>query len=181
MIIDADAVKVIQAGFNPRGEILSLIKQYASDLKMPEGGDPKAFLWALCGIETSYGEQAVCKVEYAYGPGGLYYQKNEGLKFQYAKYGSLASNSYGPWQIMFIRAVELGYNGHPLCLWDGAISLPLVIKHLNGGFSKGASTIQLLAACYNGGYGAIKNQNDAVKSYVAKWTKLYENSKGTLI
>lgn len=180
MNLDSENLSLLKSGLNPRGEIISLIKQYAPSLAIPFGEDAKSFLYALCGVESSFGENSVLRYEYAYGPGGIYYSRSKELKFQYSKYGALASCSYGPWQILFINTLQLGYQGHPLSLWDGAISLPFVIKYLNQAKGNGANSIELLAASYNGGLGAIKNQNDQVKSYVAKILKIYNNSKGTI-
>lgn len=162
-------------------ELKNLAKFHSSELDIPKGENAWAFLWALCVQESDGGVVNVSRNEPAYSPGGIYFKKSKTLSFLYEKYGSLVCASYGPWQMLFITAYELGYKEHPAYLWSGFVSLPWVVTYLNKAKAQGANTIELLAASYNGGFGAIKRQNENVQKYVAKVKMNYDNFKSKLI
>lgn len=162
-------------------ELKNLAKFHSIELKIPSGENPWAFLWALCGNESTFGSENVARNEPSYSPGGIYFQKSKHLQTLYKKYGAPACCSYGPWQMLYITAEEMGYDRHPSCLWSAFISLPWVVEYLNRMKAQGANTIELLAASYNGGPGAIKRQNENVQKYVAKLKMNYDNLKSKLI
>ena len=80
-------------------------------------------------------------------PGGKYY--NQRL---YAIYGSDAAASWGPMQIMYVTATELGFNGNPSDLSDPEVCMywatTLINKRILG---RGARTIEQIADAYNSG------------------------------
>jgi hypothetical protein len=164
---------------NSRSDIENICRFHSQELKVPLNEDPFAFLFALCGQESSFGANNIPRYEAAYAPNGIYHAKNKMLKEAYSEYGAPASCSYGPTQIMYIVARELGYPAekHPLDLSDGKISIPYTVQLLNKNFYQGANNIDLMAACYNGGLGALKKQNDQVKDYIQKFRLIYLNYK----
>jgi len=119
--------------------ILSIIDQLAPTLHLPDGCEiqPKALLCAMTGNESSWGTDLKPKDEPAYYRGGHYYLKPENgwLRSLVTKYGMCAAMSWGPWQIMFPVAYELGYKGsahaHPWGLYEPDVSLHWVIEYLN--------------------------------------------------
>ena len=62
---------------------------------LPDGVDGVKLLWAICGKETSYGQNCVPRHEKAYCLGGRYYQKASDQEW-----GCASHMSYGPWQVM---------------------------------------------------------------------------------
>lgn len=71
------------------------------------------------------------RVEAAYLPGGAYYRRSLAVRTAYRKYGKAAAASWGPWQLMYPTAHELGFRARPLDLADAAVSLPYVVEYLN--------------------------------------------------
>jgi hypothetical protein len=45
--------------------------------------------------------------------------------------GKLAASSFGPWQLMFPVAVELGFQGHPCELADPYVNIEFAIRYIN--------------------------------------------------
>ena len=119
--------------------ILSAIDILAPTVRIPSGCsiDPKALLIAMTGNESSWGSNCAPRLELGYYRGGAYYLKpsNDWLRKLVTKYEECAAMSWGPWQIMFPVAYELGYKGtahaHPWGLYEPEISLQWVIEYLN--------------------------------------------------
>ena len=69
-----------------------------------------------------------------------------------ARYGARAvSSSYGPWQIMYLTAYDLGYRGKPEELADAATSLPYVLKYLDFLRQKLGDNDRAIISAYNAG------------------------------
>jgi hypothetical protein len=96
-----------------------------------DDADPELILAALAYCETKFWDSKWQKprVEPAYLPGGRYYAASLGLRKAYAQYGPDAAASWGPWQLMFPTAVELGYTGNPSDLVEQ--SAEFVVAYLN--------------------------------------------------
>jgi len=110
------------------------VQMAALDLHVPEGIDGAALLVAIAEVESQKGERRECpRHESAYCYGGFYYKSPNGddLRAASEKYGCLAHCSFGSWQIMYITARELGFNGKPTDLNDDTIALPLVVRYMN--------------------------------------------------
>jgi hypothetical protein len=103
----------------------------------------------LAEIETSYGENNFPKHEAAYDWHGKYFDFTN-----WKLHGSLAACSYGPWQIMFGVAVELGFNFHiqPYSLTEPINSIHWVIEYIcRRALHKGADNIERIFDAYNTG------------------------------
>ena len=113
--------------------ILEAIDRQAPRLKIPPGSTlhAKATLAAITWPETAWGTRWKAGLfEPAYYRGGKFY-KAEHVKHLVHTYESLASCSYGPWQILFIAAYEVGFRGDPWELIQPSISAMAVVDLLN--------------------------------------------------
>ena len=111
--------------------ILAAIESMAPKLIVPPEVDARSILAAITLPETEWGErcEAAC-FEMAYYRGGLWYRALH-VRELIHRYEAFASCSYGPWQILFISAWELGYRGHPAELRHPEISSEWVVAYLN--------------------------------------------------
>lgn len=129
-----------------------LIKEMAPQLKVPEDGSVEAdvLLAAIAYCESSFGQNAKPRVEPAYLSGR--YARVDHVAKAIAKYGEKAACSYGPWQVLYITALELGFKGTPDELADPRTNLEYAIKYLNQrAYGRGAKTVAQYADCYNSG------------------------------
>ena len=111
--------------------------------------DAALLLGAIAEIETKYLELNVPKHEAAYDWHGKYFDFN-----LWQLHGSLAACSYGPWQIMFPVAVELGFNCNiqPYSLTEPVNSIHWVIEYIvRRALKKGADNIEKVFDAYNSG------------------------------
>ena len=67
---------------------------------LPEGVDGAQLLWAIAGVESSFGADCTPRHEPAYDCGGKY-ATHSPMPTLLDVYGSAAAYSYGPWQVMF--------------------------------------------------------------------------------
>jgi hypothetical protein len=148
--------------------ILTAIDILAPNVKIPVGCsiDPKALLVAMTGNESSWGTDSAPRFEPGYYRGGAYYLKpaNDWLRDLVRRYAQCAAMSWGPWQIMYPVAYELGYKGsahaHPWGLYEPELSLHWVIEYLNRRvFAKGAMTVAQVGDAYNTGSCRDANHN----------------------
>ena len=148
--------------------ILTTIDVLASGLKIPAGSDmdPRALLIAMTANESSWGTDCAPRFEPGYYRGGAYFLKpaNDWLRDLVRRYGQCAAMSWGPWQIMYPVAYELGYKGsahaHPWGLYEPEISLHWVIEYLNRRvFAAGALTVAQVGDAYNTGNCRDANHN----------------------
>jgi hypothetical protein len=99
--------------------LLAAIDKHSRNLNLPEGSDlrRKAVLAAITYTESSWGARGKAALfEKAYYRGGKFYRDH--VKHLVHVYESLASCSYGPFQILFVAAYEVGFRGHPWELID---------------------------------------------------------------
>ena len=178
MIVDT---KDLTTFYHTKPALEEIVKSLCSNLIIPQGEDKFAFLWAMCGMETSYGIKNRMRYEGAYAPGGRYYFNSEKQRELYKTWGVPACCSHGVTQIMYITAIEFGYNGPPYDLIDARVSLPITIKILNEALKAGAFSIEDKAARWNGGIGSIKRRSPEVQKYVDNFKLLYLQYKGTML
>lgn len=159
---------------NLHKEILLNCLAYADHLKLTFEIDKARFLYALSGVESSHGANNVPRMEPAYSPGGFYFDRSQALKDAFAVYGTDASCSWGPWQILYIVANEYGYNDEPSQLQFPDVSAPFVAHHLNKFSRNGANSLERILDCYNTGNHFDKNK--PIK-YIEKFWAFYLNSE----
>lgn len=161
--------RLITIDYHTSDQIISMCEDFAPSLQFSFGLDKVAILLGLCGVESSFGKLNRPKHEEAYAPGGRYF-KNLPMQGLYKQYGALASCSWGPWQIMAIKAHELGYEGHPSELHDGRISGPYVVMNLNKIVRDGAESMEHVLDAYNTGSFRV---GEPPKEYIAKFWNCY--------
>jgi hypothetical protein len=135
-----------------RQELLrQLIKAEANGLKAKKDINKESLLTALLYSETKMGKKMDSKPEPAFMPGGQYFTK-ENVQEAFGKYGELAAFSYGPWQLPYIVARDLGFEGSPEELAEPKTNLHFTIQYLNQRILKGAKTVSQIADCYSKNY-----------------------------
>lgn len=126
-------------------DLINLVLRYDCELTKPDSVHPFKLLWAICGAESSFGENSKYRIEKSYMPGGRYHNA-----ILYEKYGENAAASCGAWQVMFPVAWELGFRGSPGELAEPENNLKIAIKYLNIR-ARGAQTVEQFADAYNSG------------------------------
>ena len=152
--------------------IARLIHEQAKFVQAPAGLNTEALLWAIYKCERYVEHAKFPRFEPAYAPDGIYFKNSELVRREYAKWGNWACCSYSDFQIMYITAVELGYDGPPLALDRDVMALPWVVKYLNDrAFARGAKTVEEVADAYNSG--THRNHYKPLE-YIAKCRKYYD-------
>jgi hypothetical protein len=159
---------------NPKNDLLILAEAHSKDLVLGENISAFHFLCALMQVESSFGTNNVPRFEHGYSRMGLAFRRSTLLREGYAKWGDLCAMSFGPTQILWIVAHELGFQGHPCELWDAHISLHYTCLLLRKNKAAGADTLRKLAATYNAGLGAIKGKDHWPSQYVSKFEAAYD-------
>lgn len=130
---------------------------------MPQLSDFKMLLLAIGRKETSGGVNNCPRFEPAYIPKGMAFTVqghlitgtgtlvNDIVKERWDKYGLASAASYGPWQILYHTAADMGFHDAPWVLWAPEESQPWVEKQLRRLFIKGATTVEAMARGWNGG------------------------------
>lgn len=164
-------------------EVLNnLISDNAHLLQCPEDINGAAVLHAFAEVESGHGARGkAAKHESAYCYGGFYWRAPAGetLRELSRVHGCLAHCSYSSWQIMYITAVELGFQGDPTALRDDAVALPFVIKLINDRILAKYPRITTagLADAYNSGSPVDTN---VPKAYIAAFQSAYTHWLGQL-
>jgi hypothetical protein len=111
--------------------------------------DRTKLLWAIAGVESSFGLHCYPRHEPGYCFGGKYFDRERS-----EEWGCLAHCSYGPWQVMF---THFPFGVSPLSLvWDtdGSIAAEIGIRGaidvLNRAIADGVDTFGGIAVVYNG-------------------------------
>jgi hypothetical protein len=155
-----------------RKETLAAIHAHAHELHVAlivdSRLDPARVLAAIAHNESRYGANNVPRHEPAFDAGGRYADRAA-----LEKYGREAACSWGPWQVMYVTAKELGYKGAPKELADPEVSLPFAIKLVNERLieRQGAKSLAEIAVGYNSG----SIHGDAVKGYAGNCLMAYES------
>jgi hypothetical protein len=115
-----------------------------------------ALLQALAEIESSYGLNNKSRFEKAYAPGGSLFKRSQLLQDVYnqADVGDRQgiASSWGPWQIMYIVAYEMGYRGRPSELTYPEKVIKYVVKFLNARIlKKNPTLLEAIFDSYNSG------------------------------
>jgi len=111
--------------------------------------DKVRLLWAVAGVESSFGLNCSPRHETGYCYGGRYFDRERSKAW-----GCLAHCSFGPWQVMFSH-FPLGVSPLSL-LWDtdGGIAAEIGIRGaidvLNHSISQGAGNLADISIAYNG-------------------------------
>ena len=112
--------------------------------------DINAVLWALSGVESSFGKLAhQARFEKSYARGGRYY-----LQPLDSLYGDAAAMSYGPWQVMYCNAhrVTNGFvSPHELQGMTFAAQIATVMWLDDAVLDRGAKTMREIADAWNTG------------------------------
>lgn len=118
-----------------KAAIAEAVEHWASSLHAPDGVNPIALMRAICDNETNGGERWGATLhEPAYCYNGVYYKdpvNGAVLRRLSVPWGCLAHSSFGPWQILFITAVENGFADDPVRLRDPMVSAEYLVKILN--------------------------------------------------
>jgi hypothetical protein len=134
-VFDPSAFGKIQIQTSPRLQI------HSRDIRL---------LWALNRQEAS--GKAVIGSRYEPGFYRRYVRGNKKFTALEKRYGGRAiASSYGPWQIMYVTAYEMGYRGNPQDLANAATSLPYVMKYLDFLRKKLGDRDRAVISAYNAG------------------------------
>lgn len=124
------------------------------DLLTPRQGDlgkisGAKLLWAIAGVESSFGLNSHPRHEQGYCYAGRYFDPN-----LTAEWGCLAHCSYGPWQVMFANFPKGVSPVSLLPQGDGHVAADLsamaCVAKLNQALARGAKTLIDLVIAYNG-------------------------------
>jgi hypothetical protein len=117
---------------NLDADIQGAIDRWAQKLRIPVGSDLHAWplLAGLCFAESSWGDDRwKAREEAGYMPGGRYHRGDVAVAFRL--YGDLACRSWGPWQLMYPVACELGFGGRPWELTGAMVAAEWTVAYLN--------------------------------------------------
>ena len=154
--------------------IRRLIEKHAKDLELPPEICPEAVLWAVYHCERYTKTNKVPRFEAAYAPGGVSYESSSSVRQEFEKWGSWAACSYSNFQILYITAVELGYEGPPLALDRDSIALPYVVKYINKRVAGiDVLTPLMIADAYNSG---TSRDSKRPLKYMRKFRRAYEQA-----
>jgi hypothetical protein len=171
-------------------EILNVLtEEWANNVNftfMPEL-NRVALLRAICQVESSYGKNIGARFEPAYGYKGRYWTAAH-VRELWWKHGDLAACSYGPTQILYVVAWELGYREAPCVLhscWEHALeyTVELLNRRILARFRKGqgwvahAVTIEDIADSYNSG---THRDLNVPEKYIEKFQDAYTKHGGDL-
>ena len=159
-----------------KNELRVLCNSLSVSLSSPPDMDAAALLRALAQVESSGGAQAIPRFEPAYSIGGYYYRRAKHVRDLWREYGDWAACSYSPWQILYVVASELGFDGSPIHLRDATVAGKYVVRYLNRRiFARGAKTIAEVGDAYNSGSFADQM---VPTQYIDKLDKAYRKELG---
>lgn len=138
-------------------ELHSLIMKNAPLLQpsIKISASAEGVLSAIAKVESSFGANVNPRKESAYLPGGKYFTFDQQERFTI--WDEAVGCSYGPWQIMYPTACELGFdskpwNRDPNLLTVPEVSIHYVIEYLKKRvFAKGIRQLEDIGAIYNSG------------------------------
>lgn len=148
--------------------MLQVIARHEADLEIPTSVDRTAFLAALAMQESGGGRNWQPNFESAFWEGGAYWNKTlAGYRDRWREKadpemrewcGKAIACSWGPWQVLYVTAAELGFQGPPWALVDPDLCLEWAITLINKRLAKrlpeglsGPAIVGLLADGYNSG------------------------------
>lgn len=159
----------------PTMAVLAAIEKHVANLKLPPGVTPRRLLKAIASVESSGGLNAVARHERGFcpneGPGTRARLRKAGAEGRHMQYGCLSCCSYGPWQVLYHTAADLGYVGAPALLGDPAVNVMWAITLLNRIVARGAADLRDIADAYNSGTHRDENR---VPEYTTKVAAAYD-------
>ncbi len=131
----------------------------------PADVDFDALLYAIGGVESSFGKWIGPRHENAYCRGGRYYDRK-----LTRKHNCLAHCSYGPWQVMYANVARINARVDPSLMLDPLHALPITVQWLEYIIERGAGTVAQIADAWNSG-----SHRDAIVPvrYIEKVERLY--------
>jgi len=121
--------------------MLKVIARHEADLQTPSVLDRTRFLAALATVESSGGRNWQPNFEAGFWEGGLYWNValaayrdrwRKAADPEMAEWcGKAIACSWGPWQLLYVTAAELGYEGPPWGLSDADVCLKWVVALIN--------------------------------------------------
>ena len=131
----------------------------------PADVDFDALLYAIGGVESSFGKWFGPRHEKAYCRGGRYFDRK-----LTRKYNCLAHCSYGYWQVMYANAARINARVEPSLMLDPLHALPITIGWMQHVVGRGAVTVRDIADAWNSG-----SHRDAIVPvrYIEKVERLY--------
>ena len=141
-------------------------------LDLPPEIDPYVLLWAIGGVESSFGANNVPRLERNYLPGGRNH-RNEMLPL-YEAFGEDAAKSWGPWQVMYCNAVRVLPGVEPQAFANPHVGMLAACLWIQGEIvdRQGARTVEAIGDSYNSG-----NHKDSFVplDYIGKLVRHYED------
>jgi hypothetical protein len=139
-------------------------------MPMVDGVDSTQLLWAISGVESSFGVNCNPRYEAAFDTGGAY--DNAVMAPLLARFGSEAAKSYGPWQIMFVNAptgfLPTGFTDLRHCSIATIAYLNKLIRIFR------PINLAEIGNCWNGGHVYKQPYPAAIQAYVGKLQKAYD-------
>lgn len=162
-----------------RSVILSVVAERATGLHLAERNvDGQKLLLAFAAKESSAARSCGLRTEPAYSPGGKYFKGNAFMEAAFVAYGKAACGSWGPWQILYPTAYEMGFRGMPWELFTAGGSAPWIVNYMNKRCFpeivpelKGWEFVAKVADGYNSGTSKDKNKPG---DYMAAIVGFYE-------
>lgn len=150
----------------------------------PSGLDAGALLDAIRYVETAGGNWP--RLEPAWMPEGAVVwaqgrrvvgtgrQLTEIALARWHQWGPQAAASWGPWQLLYHTAADLGYDWPPFLLHDEDVSYRWVLKRLAQITERGAATLEEIADAWNSG-----THRDGIvpETYIQKVRDAYQRER----
>jgi hypothetical protein len=157
-------------------DLMEAIEKYAEYLKdAPFHYNKRALLIAIAKNESSFGVDLGPRLEPAYDINGFYFKKSYLLREQYAIYGDAVAKSYGPFQLMYIVCVELGYpmDKDPADLANFDTNTQYAVAYINRRAMRHADRVEDILDAYNSGTSRDENIPTA---YIKRGMRHYEEA-----
>lgn len=158
-------------------DVDAAIHEWAPLLKhCPEQFDPVRLLRAFSIVESDGGRNNMPRVEPAYAPShGRYWLTSPILQADYQRYGLGVAASWGPLQVMYLTARELGYEGPPWYLADPDLGVRWGAELLEHRVLPGVGNLRDIADGYNSG-----SWRDAIVpgAYIERYISTYQDLEG---
>lgn len=152
-----------------REEVAAQCRKFGAEVQpLPQGIAGYQLLWALSGVESSFGSNVKPRHEPAYDVGGEY-AGNAPCPELLAKYGRAAACSYGPWQVLLVNAPDFT----PAELAEPGNAAQASVTYLNSLLRRfKPQTLAEIGSCWNAGHiqkplsvGVARYANDLTKFY----------------
>lgn len=133
------------------------------------GIDSTQLLWAIAGVESSFGINCTPRHESAFDTGGVY--DNAIMAPLLLRFGRDAACSYGPWQIMFVNAptgfLPTDFDDLRHCTIASIAFLNKLLRTFR------PKDLAEIGNCWNGGHVYQKPYPVTIQQYVGKLQAAY--------